>query len=86
MSRGCNCILQGAKRARTNRTRTGIAVESGHTNHLAAAGIDISLDKSFDMGIVQEGGIELNQPALGGQMPFQPIEHFSQGRYTPYKY
>ena len=84
---GCsNGILQSTQRAGTNCPGTGVAIQTGNTKVLYRAGINISGDVALQMGIVQQGSIQLDQPPLCWNMGFDPVFHLIQGQYTPYKY
>ena len=83
---GGNGVLQSAQGARAHGPGAGIAVEARHANAFGAAGVDVAGDIALQMGIVKEGGVELEEPALGGQVIPEPMGELSQGRYTPCRY
>ena len=79
--------MQRSQRTCANRARTGVAVEPRHAKVLDAAGVDVALDESLHIGVVEQGGVDLYEPPGGGLMGAPPCRKFlSQGRYTPYKY
>ena len=85
--RGRQRVLQRPQRTCANRARTGVAVEPRHAKVLDAAGVDVALDESLHIGVVEQGGVNLYEPPGGGLMGAPPCRKFlSQGRYTPYKY
>ena len=85
--RGGQRVLQRPQRTCANRARTGVAVEPRHAKVLDAAGVDVALDESLHIGVVEQGGVNLYEPPGGGLMGAPPCRKFlSQGRYTPYKY
>ena len=87
---GADGVLQGAQRAGPHRAGAGIAVEAGNTEPLgrgAFALVDLALDKAFDMGVIQQGAVELNEPSLGRAVGGPPGGFYIiQGQHTPYKF
>ncbi len=85
--RGSQRVLQRPQRTGTNRPGTGVAVKAGHTHIFCVAHIDVSLDETLHMCVVEQGGVPLHEPPGGGLMGAPPCRNLlSQGRYTPYKY
>ena len=80
-------VLQRAQRTRADRAGAGIAVEAGHADVLDRPGIDVALYEALYVGVVEQRGVNLNQPPFGGLMRAPPCAYLlSQGQYTPYKY
>ena len=80
--------MQCAQGAGPDGAGAGVAIEARHAQGLEGAGIDIALDEALEMGVVQQGGIELDQPPPGGNQPGEAgrLMLSIQGQYTPYRY
>ena len=86
MPRCTQGVLQGTERAAGNRSRTGIAVQSRHADGFQTAGVDMPVNEAFQVRVVQQGGIQLYQPAGGRLGNFWFSAFFLiQDRYTPYR-
>ena len=86
-ARGRQRVLKCAQWARADSAGAGIAVKPRYAQILDGAGIDIPLNKALGVGIVQQRGVYLNQPPLGGAVRRPPgAEPLTQGRCTPCRY
>ena len=62
-------VLQRTERARTDRPRTGIAIEAGDAQVFRGfTVVNLPRNKPFDICIVQQRGVHLYQPALARQV------------------
>ena len=82
-SAGGKRILQRAKRASTRCTGAGIAVEAGGADVFQGTLVDLSVSESFEIGIEEQGGIDLNQLSLGRLMFLEPMNDFLHSAPLP---
>ena len=59
-------VLQRAKRTRADCTGAGITMKSGHADVFERAGIDIAFEKALRVGVIKQGGVNLDEPPPGG--------------------
>ena len=87
VSGGCECVLNGAERTCTDRARAGIAVESGDTGVFCLPLIDFTVNKAFDVCVVQQRTVKLNQSSGRRTVRLPPCcFHIIQGLHTPYRF
>ena len=85
MPGGGQRVLNGAQRAGTHRAGAGIAVETGNAGVLRVSGVDSSINKALDVGIVQKRRIQLDEPPGRRPVRLPPAGfHIIQGQHTPY--
>ena len=86
-ARGGQGVLQRAQGASPDGAGAGIAIKARHAQGLEGAGVDIALDEALEVGVVQQGGVKLNQPPPGGNQAGQAgrLMLSIQGQYTPYR-
>ena len=85
MPGGGQRVLYGAQRAGTHRAGAGIAVEAGNAGVLRVAGVDSSINEALDIGVVQQGRIQLDEPPGRRPVCLPPAGfHIIQGQHTPY--
>ena len=83
---GAQGVLDAAQGAGGHGPGAGIAVKAGGAGVFGVPVINIPLDKAFQIGVVQQGRIQLHQPSGGGAVALPPGGfHLIQGRHTPYK-
>ena len=87
MAGGGQGILNGTERAAAYGAGAGIAVEAGNADVFRVASVDFSINKAFDVSIMQECRIQLHQPPCRRPvfLPEAGFLFFIQGQHTPYK-
>ena len=83
---GGQCVLNGPQRACPDRAGAGIAVQAGHAGVFRLTLINLAADKAFQVSVVQQRRIQLNQSAGGRPASLSKVFfRFIQGQYTPYR-
>ena len=87
---GADGVLQRAERTCPDCAGTGIAIEPRNTDSFGCRGfalIDFPLQEAPEMGVIEQGTVELDEPSLGRPMGSPPGSfHIIQGQHTPYKF
>ena len=76
-------VLKRAQGTGADGAGAGIAVEPRHAERLRIPLEQLSVNKPPDVGVVEQRGIQLNQPPGGRHMFFQPGGHLTQVQHTP---
>ena len=87
MPGGVQCILQGAQWAAGDRSGAGIAIEPGNADGFQVSGLDMAVNKAFEVRVIKQGGIQLHQAAgaRATDVFIFVIHRLIQGRHTPYR-
>ena len=65
-ARGGKSVLQRAQGARTRSAGAGIAIQSRCAHGFQGVLVDLTREKALDIGVCQQGCIELNESSFGG--------------------
>ena len=86
MTAGGQRVLDRAQRAGADRAGAGIAVQARDAGVLCPALIDLAVDKSLQMRVMQQRAVKLDEPSCRGAEGWPPTTHtLIQDRRTPYK-